>query len=70
MTVVKYENILPGVFISRQNRFIAHVEIDEKVEICHVKRMAQSFFAPTGRPIRNSELPLRRPEMRGLIFWR
>lgn len=32
-----YENVKEGVFVSRPNRFIAHVEIDGKVEICHVK---------------------------------
>ena len=34
---MKYENIREGIFLKRPNRFIAHVEIDEKVEICHVK---------------------------------
>ena len=34
---MKYENILKGKFISRPNRFIAYVEINGKVEICHVK---------------------------------
>ena len=32
-----YQNIVPGRFLSRPNRFIAHIEIDGKVEICHVK---------------------------------
>ena len=32
-----YKNIIPGIFISRPNRFIAEVEIDGNVEICHVK---------------------------------
>ena len=34
---MQYENIVPGVFLARPNRFIAHVEIDGNVEICHVK---------------------------------
>lgn len=34
---MKYKNIVEGKFISRPNRFIAHVKIDEKIEICHVK---------------------------------
>ena len=34
---MKYENMVPGVFLSRPNRFVAHVEIDGNVEICHVK---------------------------------
>ena len=32
-----YQNMVPGVFLARPNRFIAHVEIDGKLEICHVK---------------------------------
>ena len=32
-----YKNIVPGVFLARPNRFIAHIEIDGQVEICHVK---------------------------------
>ena len=34
---MRYENMVPGIFISRPNRFIAHIEIDGQVEICHVK---------------------------------
>ena len=32
-----YDNIHIGIFHSRPNRFIAEVEIDGKIEICHVK---------------------------------
>lgn len=34
---MNYENMVPGRFLARPNRFIAHVEIDGQVEICHVK---------------------------------
>ena len=34
---MRYQNIVPGRFLSRPNRFIAHIEINGKVEICHVK---------------------------------
>ncbi len=34
---MRYKNIVEGSFVERPNRFIAHVEIDGKVEICHVK---------------------------------
>lgn len=34
---MRYENMVPGSFLARPNRFIAHVEIDGVVEICHVK---------------------------------
>jgi sugar fermentation stimulation protein A len=32
-----YENMVQGTFIARPNRFIAHIEIDGQIEICHVK---------------------------------
>lgn len=34
---MEYQKILPGVFQSRPNRFIAHVEVEGKPEVCHVK---------------------------------
>ena len=34
---MKYENMVPGIFRARPNRFIAHVEIGGQVEVCHVK---------------------------------
>ena len=37
VTKMTYENMTPGVFLARPNRFVAHVEIDGQTEICHVK---------------------------------
>ena len=34
---MKYENVVPGIFRSRPNRFIAYVEIEGREEMCHVK---------------------------------
>ncbi len=34
---MRYSNIREGFFISRPNRFIAHVEIDGQIEVAHVK---------------------------------
>ncbi len=34
---MRYHSIVPGIFLSRPNRFIAHIEIDGQTEICHVK---------------------------------
>ena len=34
---MKYAKMVPGVFKARPNRFIAHIEIDGKLEVCHVK---------------------------------
>ena len=34
---MRYEHVIPGRFLARPNRFIAHVETAEGVKICHVK---------------------------------
>ena len=34
---MRYENMTPGIFRARPNRFIAHIELGGAVEICHVK---------------------------------
>lgn len=34
---MQYGNMVEGIFLARPNRFIAHIEIDGNVEICHVK---------------------------------
>ena len=34
---MKYTGMVPGTFLKRPNRFIAHIEIDGQEEICHVK---------------------------------
>lgn len=34
---MRYSNMVPGKFISRPNRFIAHVDINGQDTVCHVK---------------------------------
>lgn len=34
---MRYQKIVPGSFISRPNRFIAHIEIEGVQQVCHVK---------------------------------
>ena len=34
---MRYANMVPGIFRNRPNRFIAHVEIDGKEQVVHVK---------------------------------
>ncbi len=34
---MRYANMVPGAFLERPNRFIAHVEIDGEIQVCHVK---------------------------------
>ena len=65
---MRYENMVPGVFLARPNRFIAHVEIDGKEEICHVKNTgrcrellpkgAQVFCQRAANPNRKTKFDL------------
>lgn len=34
---MKYENTVRGKFVSRPNRFIAHVDVGGEIQVCHVK---------------------------------
>ena len=34
---MEYGKMVPGVFLARPNRFIAHVKINGREEVCHVK---------------------------------
>ena len=34
---MRYSNMIPGIFHDRPNRFIAHINISGKEEVCHVK---------------------------------
>ncbi|MGM9668217.1 MAG: DNA/RNA nuclease SfsA [Faecousia sp.] len=34
---MRYCHMVPGIFLSRPNRFVAHIRIGEQEQICHVK---------------------------------
>ena len=34
---MRYQHVVRGIFLARPNRFIAHVELDGRTEVCHVK---------------------------------
>lgn len=34
---MEYANMVPGIFLARPNRFIAHIQIEGTTEVCHVK---------------------------------
>ena len=34
---MQYTNMVPGIFLDRPNRFIAHIALGGKQEVCHVK---------------------------------
>ena len=63
-----YKNIVPGVFMKRPNRFVAHIEIEGKEEICHVKNTgrcrellpagAQVWCARSDNPARKTRYDL------------
>lgn len=65
---MKYDNILPAVFISRPNRFIAEIEVDGKREISHVKNTgrcrellvngAKIYVRESGNPERKTKYDL------------
>ena len=49
---MRYPNMIPGIFLSRPNRFIAHVEIDGTEEIVHVKNTGRCReLLPTGAQV-------------------
>lgn len=60
---MKYNNVIKGEFISRPNRFIAHVKIDGKTEIAHVKntgRCKELFLPGTVLYLQKSDNPTRK----------
>lgn len=65
---MRYENITKGSFIDRPNRFVAHVEINGKVEAVHVKNTgrcrellisgAEVYLTEPGTPGRKTQYDL------------
>ena len=49
---MKYNNMVPGIFLARPNRFIAHVEIDGTMEVVHVKNTGRCrVLLPVGAEV-------------------
>lgn len=60
---MRYEAMVPGIFLERPNRFIARVEIDGKVETCHVKNTGRCReLLPKGTKVwcRRDDNPMRK----------
>ena len=65
---MKYKKIVEGRFISRPNRFIAHIEICGREEVCHVKNTgrckelltqgAKVFLEESDNPLRKTKYDL------------
>lgn len=54
---------MPGIFLARPNRFIAHVEINGGVEVCHVKntgRCAELLIPGSRVYVQRSDNPARK----------
>jgi len=60
---MRYSNMVPGIFLARPNRFIAHVEIDGAEETVHVKNTGRCReLLPKGAEVwcQRSENPARK----------
>ncbi len=65
---MKYKKIVKGKFISRPNRFIANVEIDDEIQVVHVKNtgrcrelllpQATVYLSVSGKPQRKTKYDL------------
>ena len=65
---MRYQNITKAVFLDRPNRFIAHVELDGRIETVHVKNTgryrellipgAELWLTAPGMPGRKTEYDL------------
>ena len=60
---MRYDKMVPGIFLARPNRFVAHVEIEGNVEIVHVKNTGRCReLLPVGAQVwcQRSENPNRK----------
>ena len=55
---MKYGNMVPGTFLARPNRFVAHIEIGGEVRVCHVKNTGRCReLLPAGARVWCQESP-------------
>ena len=75
---MQYASVTEGTFLSRPNRFIAHIQIDGRTEICHVKNTgrlrellipgATVYLEKSGNPNRKTAYDLIAVEKDGQII--
>lgn len=75
---MKYEHIVPAVFLSRPNRFIAQVELDGREETVHVKNTGRCkelllpgrtvWLEKSGNPARKTQYDLIAVDKDGLLI--
>lgn len=74
---MRYENVIPGTFLERPNRFIARVDIAGETHLCHVKNTgrlgellipgAPVYLQPAGNPDRKTRYDLIVVEKDGML---
>ncbi len=75
---MRYASVKRGRFLARPNRFIAHVELDGRTEVCHVKNTgrcrelllpgAAVYLAAAENPARKTRYDLIAVEKNGLLI--
>ena len=71
--IMEYDRIHHGVFLRRPNRFVAEIEINGKVEICHVKNTGRcrELLVPGARVFVNeSKNPARSTKYDLISVWK
>ncbi|SFQ03949.1 sugar fermentation stimulation protein A [Oscillibacter sp. PC13] len=75
---MRYQTVIPGRFLSRPNRFIAHVETETGVQVCHVKNTgrcrellvpgATVYLERAQNPARKTHFDLIAVDKKGLLI--
>lgn len=75
---MKYDNIKKAIFLERPNRFIAHVELEGVMEVCHVKNTGRCkellipgrtvFIEQSNHPNRKTKYDLIAVDKDGLLI--
>lgn len=75
---MRYQAVEKGRFLARPNRFIAHVEVNGRTEVCHVKNTgrcrelllpgAAVYLEPSANPARKTKYDLIAVEKGGLLI--
>ena len=70
---MKYENVTVGTFVSRPNRFIAHVMLDGEMAVCHVKNTGRcrELLVPGARVVLSAaDNPARKTKYDLIAVWK
>ena len=71
--MILYRQVMDGIFLSRPNRFIAHVLVDGKEEVCHVKNTGRcrELLVPGAKvTLSVSDNPMRKTRYDLVAVWK